>query len=418
MAKILKKPTSQKRKQELSIRVDGVSKSFKIPHEKHTSLKSAVINLFKKKGYDSFAALQDITFEVKKGEFLGIIGRNGSGKSTLLKILAGIYVADSGKISINGKLSPFLELGVGFNPQLSGRENIYLGGAVLGLSRKEIDEKYDEIVKFAEIEEFIDLKLSNYSSGMHVRLAFALAINVQAEILLMDEVLAVGDSNFQAKCINVFEKYKKMGKTVVLVSHDINAIEKYCDKCILLEKGNILSVGNAKTVVEYYKKQNLRTLDKSLQKINKNIITNNPNKPGLTITKAAFENSYGDVTETFRSGEDIILALTLDSKLGECEEINFGFGLYDENDTYLFSSSTISDNLSVESFIGQKIVKIILKQPTLNRGKYYVKASVVGKSFEDAEVYSFLEKSAAIHVDTLGSSDGILDLDHQWIIKK
>ena len=239
-----------------AIVVKNLSKRFSIPHEKISTLKGAFVNFYKKKDYEIFEALSDVSFEVKEGEFFGIIGKNGSGKSTLLKILAGIYVADKGSVKIEGRISPFLELGIGFNPELSGRDNIYLNGTVLGLTKKQIDEKFDSIVAFSELERFIDQKLKNYSSGMSVRLAFSVAIHANRDILLMDEVLAVGDANFQQKCINELMKYKKEGKTVVLVTHDVGVVEKYCDRAMLLREGKISKIGDIKEVVEEYQKQN------------------------------------------------------------------------------------------------------------------------------------------------------------------
>ncbi len=239
--------------QNIAISVSNVSKTFQIPHENNNTLKGAFINIFKKKSYESFKALNDISFEIKKGEFLGIIGRNGSGKSTLLKILAGIYSPDKGQVEINGLISPFLELGIGFNPELSGRDNIYLNATVLGLTEKEINEKFDSIVAFSELERFIDQKIKNYSSGMSVRLAFAVAIHANREILLMDEVLAVGDSNFQAKCLAEFNRYKEMGKTVILVTHDTSVVERYCDRAMLINDGQIEIIGKYKEVFLRYK---------------------------------------------------------------------------------------------------------------------------------------------------------------------
>lgn len=244
-----------KEKTENAIIVENVSKTFIIPHERVDTLKGAFVNIFKKNNSEVFDALKDISFEIKKGEFFGIIGRNGSGKSTLLKILAGIYNANSGSVKVNGRISPFLELGIGFNPELSGRDNIYLNGTVLGLKKKQIDAKFDSIVAFSELERFIDQKLKNYSSGMSVRLAFSVAIHANREILLMDEVLAVGDSNFQAKCIKEFEKYKSMGKTIILVTHDNDVVEKYCDRAMLIMNGKMEKIGNPKEVVDEYKRQ-------------------------------------------------------------------------------------------------------------------------------------------------------------------
>lgn len=246
----------------VAIKVEHLSKTFRIPHEKVNSVRGAFVGMFHKRTYEEFQALDDVSFEVKKGEFFGIIGRNGSGKSTLLKVLAGIYQPDRGKVHINGMISPFLELGIGFNPELSGRDNIYLNAVVLGLTRKQIDQKFDDIVRFSELERFIDQKLKNYSSGMQVRLAFSVSIHANRDILLMDEVLAVGDANFQKKCIAEFEKYKASGKTVVLVSHDIGTIEKYCDRALLLRSGKATELGNASKTIEEYKKENMNDIIK------------------------------------------------------------------------------------------------------------------------------------------------------------
>jgi lipopolysaccharide transport system ATP-binding protein len=402
------------RERETAIKVEGLSKVFRIPHERHKSLKSAVINGFKKKNFSSFEALKDINFEIKKGEFFGIIGKNGSGKSTLLKILAGIYAADGGNITINGKFSPFLELGVGFNPELTGRENIFLGGAILGLSKKEIEKKLDSIVIFSELEEFMDMKLKNYSSGMQVRLAFALSINVYAEILLMDEVLAVGDSNFQQKCLEEFKRYKKEGKTVLLVSHDISAVEKYCDRCLLLEKGNSLMVGDAKTVVEFYKKLNGKLLDNAgLGRTKGNLIVNNSKRKGIKITGVQYTDRYGDCKDSFLSNEPIAFRVFVDSKKISAKT-NFGFGIYDEKENCLFSASTLADNIMVEECLKNKYFQITIAGLPLNNGKYFIKASVAGNSFEEDQIYSSLEGSVEFSIVAAGKSEGLLSIDHEW----
>jgi ABC-2 type transport system ATP-binding protein len=241
----------------VAIRVENVYKTFVLPHEKINTMKGLFVNLLKRKTYEKFIALEDVSLEVRRGEFLGIIGRNGSGKSTLLKILAGIYRADSGQVRIDGRISPFLELGIGFHPDLSGRDNVYLNGSVLGLRRKDIDRLFDAIVEFSELERFIDQKIKNYSSGMQVRLAFSIAIHANREILLMDEVLAVGDSNFQTKCIREFNRYREVGKTVILVTHDIVTMQKYCDRALLLRDGKIQIEGAVEEVANRYVEQNL-----------------------------------------------------------------------------------------------------------------------------------------------------------------
>src|SRR3989344_4058417 len=239
----------------VAVRVENVGKVFKLPHEKHNSLKSSFINFRpRQRTFELQQALKDVSFEIKEGEFFGIAGRNGSGKSTLLKLLAGIYTPTSGLVKVNGSLTPFIELGVGFNPELTGRENIFLNGALLGFSRKEMQAMYSDIVEFAELKRFMDQKLKNYSSGMEVRLAFSIAINVNSDILLLDEVLAVGDAAFQKKCFDYFRKLKKDKKTVVFISHDMNAVREYCDRAILIEKGGILKSGPADKVAQEYTK--------------------------------------------------------------------------------------------------------------------------------------------------------------------
>lgn len=225
-----------------AIKIQNLSKVFRIPHERTYGIKSAFINLMKgNMKYENFYALKNINLTVKKGEFVGITGRNGSGKSTLLRIMAGIIKTTSGTIEVNGKVSPFLELGTGFQYELTAKENVYIYGTILGLTRKEIDRKFNDLINFADLERFVDTKLKNFSSGMSARLAFSIAIQVDADILLIDEVLAVGDTEFQKKCFNVFRNFKKEKKTIILVSHDINLINKFSDKTINLENGTTKS---------------------------------------------------------------------------------------------------------------------------------------------------------------------------------
>ena len=242
------------KKKPVAIKVTNLKKSFKLPTDKCWGLKQAILNRIKGvKGYIKQEVLKGVSFEVKKGEFLGIVGRNGSGKSTLLKILSGIYVPDSGKIKVNGSLVPFIELGVGFNPELTGKENIYLNGAMLGFSNSEMDEMYDEIVEFAELEPFMHQKLKNYSSGMQVRLAFSIAIRARGDILILDEVLAVGDAAFQDKCNKYFAELKG-DQTIILVTHDMENVRRFCDRAILLEDGKVIKDGKPDKVADAYLK--------------------------------------------------------------------------------------------------------------------------------------------------------------------
>lgn len=248
--------------QDIAISVNNVSKTFKLPHEQSSGLKQVILNVFrknKKRGYEMQRVLNGVSFDIEKGDFFGIVGRNGSGKSTMLKLLAGIYVPDKGHIDVNGSLVPFIELGVGFNPELTGRENVYMNGALLGFSNKQMDEMYDEIVGFAELEKFMDQKLKNYSSGMQVRLAFSIAIRAEGDILVLDEVLAVGDEAFQRKCSEYFAKMKKANQTVVLVTHDMNAVRKYCNKAILIRGGEVVMSGSPDAIADEYSLDNLNS---------------------------------------------------------------------------------------------------------------------------------------------------------------
>lgn len=234
------------------IRVKNIHKSFKLPIERAWGLKQAIFNRIKGvKGYTEYKVLKGISFEVNKGDFLGIVGRNGSGKSTLLKILSGIYRPEKGSVEIDGSLVPFIELGVGFNYELTGRENVYLNGALLGFSNEEMDKMYEEIVEFAELKDFMDQKLKNYSSGMQVRLAFSVAIRARGDILILDEVLAVGDAAFQQKCNDYFESLKGE-QTVILVTHSMENVKKFCNRAILIEDGKILEEGDPEKVAKAY----------------------------------------------------------------------------------------------------------------------------------------------------------------------
>jgi ABC-type polysaccharide/polyol phosphate transport system ATPase subunit len=232
--------------------VDGVAKAFDIPHERAHTLKERALHPLRRAGSERLDALRDVSFTVDRGEFFGIVGRNGSGKSTLLKCLAGIYATDRGEIRMAGRLSTFIELGVGFNPDLAARDNIIMNAIMLGLSPAEARARVDRVIEFAELEEFTELKLKNYSSGMHVRLAFSVMIEVDADILLIDEVLAVGDASFQQKCFDVFNRLREEGKTILFVTHDMGAVERFCHRAMLLERGELVAIGEPHKTAAHY----------------------------------------------------------------------------------------------------------------------------------------------------------------------
>ena len=257
--------------------VEHVDKWFKLPTEQATGLKQAFINWTKGiKGFKKQQVLKDVTFQVHQGEFFGIVGRNGGGKSTLLKIISQIYYPNRGSVNVTGKLVPFIELGVGFNPELTDRENVYLNGALLGFTPEEVDAMYDDIVEFAELGEFMDQKLKNYSSGMQVRLAFTVAIKAQGDILVLDEVLAVGDEAFQRKCDDYFTKVRQdPTKTVILVTHDMSAIKRYCTRAMFIKDGEVAAIGDKDSVAERYTLENLEA-EKRKREQERERIANNP----------------------------------------------------------------------------------------------------------------------------------------------
>ncbi len=239
-----------------AIVAEAITKNFRIPKEKKLTVFEHLAGLVGRgtSSYDEFMALQDVSFAVKHGETFGVIGPNGCGKSTLLKVLAGVLYPDSGRVEINGKIAPFLELGVGFQPELSARDNVYLYGAIMGLTHKEVDQRYDEIMEFSELQRFENMKLRNFSSGMYVRLAFATAIQTNPDVMLVDEVLSVGDESFQKKCSDKIDEIRKAGKTILLVSHSLATVRSLCSRCMLMNRGQVVALGETEGVLAEYER--------------------------------------------------------------------------------------------------------------------------------------------------------------------
>ncbi|HST56313.1 MAG TPA: ABC transporter ATP-binding protein [Solirubrobacteraceae bacterium] len=273
-----------------AVSIESVSKTFRLPHQQYSTLKERVLHPLRTTQYDELHAVKDISLEIAEGEFFGIVGRNGSGKSTLLKCIAGIYGVDTGRISIAGRLSPFIELGVGFNMDLTARDNVVINAIMLGLSRRQAKERFEEVIEFAELSEFIDLKLKNYSSGMLVRLAFATAIQVDAEILLIDEVLAVGDAAFQQKCFEEFFRLKREGRTIVFVSHDMYSVERFCNRAMLMERGDMVQLGDPRAIGRAYHKLNFGQLPHEAPVETQT----GADGEGTVIAEAWFQNAAGE----------------------------------------------------------------------------------------------------------------------------
>lgn len=362
-----KHPT--KKSTETAILVEDVKKSFKLPHERNSSLKSTILN-FNKRSYETFRVLNGVSFEIKKGEFFGIVGRNGSGKSTLLKMLAGIYKPTEGKITVNGTLTPFIELGVGFNPELTGRENVYLNGAILGLTEKEIAAKYDEIVAFAELERFMDQKLKNYSSGMQVRLAFSIAIQAHNDILLIDEVLAVGDANFQRKCYQTFKNIKKSGKTVVFVTHDMGAVQDFCDRAIMIENSKIVAEGNPREVALRYEVANAESRAATTE--TKEEKSHRPSNPKVRLDAIRIGNHKKVAHLDFK--DDIEIAV--DFTVREPVAIQLNLFLTDKEGRYFSGVNTTEHLPKYTPSKGKHTVTCVVSGKTLTSGEYKVNAAI------------------------------------------
>lgn len=343
---------------ETAIKIDGVYKDFHLPDEKLTSIKSHIVHPLKHRNIKTQHALKNVSVDIKKGEFFGIVGRNGSGKSTLLKIIAGIYQPTKGSVAIDGKLVPFIELGVGFNPELTGKENIYLNGALLGFRKKEIDAQYDDIVEFAELKPFMSQKLKNYSSGMQVRLAFSMAVRAKAEILLIDEVLAVGDADFQRKCFNYFSRLKNEKTTVVFVSHDMNAVREYCDRAMLIENSEVVKVGSTDTVSEKY-----------LQLFMQDNISG--------AIEHAGQDRWGDRSATIRkvvaqTSEDKITVTVEATSSKGFEKPVVGFRIRDAAGNEITGTNTKQEHIAVPELTKNKTVKIKWELPNILRDGEYI----------------------------------------------
>lgn len=376
--------------------VKDLVKSFRIPLESSSGLKQKLINLLKGRiGYRVFTPLNGVSFTVKQGEFYGIVGKNGSGKSTLLKTLAGIYTPQGGKVQINGSLVPFIELGVGFNPELSGRENVYLNGALLGFDHKEMEEMYDGIVEFAELGDFMEERLKNYSSGMQVRLAFSIAIKAHGDILLLDEVLAVGDASFQQKCYEYFETLKSDKQTVVIVTHDMNAVKRFCTKAMLISGGKIKRTGTPQQIAELYTELNIddkppdgNQTGKASKYIDYEVI---PKRASIKVGNSFCVRVRGkDLTEKTFVNMSLIYN---------------GFVIADINSKYLRDEDYLANDVEIE-----------VEQSTsgLNPGRYDIHLSVHRSSDEKLiehlpRVHTFLVKG-----DNDQSRDGPIRFEGDW----
>ncbi len=382
----------------VAIKVEQVGKTFVLPHEKTNSIKSAFVSFYKRnKSFELQRALDDVSFEVKQGEFFGIVGRNGSGKSTLLKLLAGIYTPSAGSVQVHGKLTPFIELGVGFNPELTGRENVFLNGALLGFSRKEMEAMYDDIVDFAELKKFMDQKLKNYSSGMQVRLAFSIAIRAESDILVLDEVLAVGDEAFQKKCIDVFENYKSKKQTVILVTHEMATVKQFCSRAMLVDQGKIVSIGDPTKVANDYTELNNQNVSSETARKNRQQAAKYKTRVELDGDSIV---SYGDTVR-----------LRLDWSAAPKGAVkHIGVAVYKNTGEYVFGANTILDDIKLKK---APHAEYVLKAD-LGPGNYHFKVGAFGDT--DSDIIEFVDHGPEFSVKSNKQLkwEGLAFLKHDW----
>jgi ABC-type polysaccharide/polyol phosphate transport system ATPase subunit len=398
-----------------AIAISQLSKSFRLPHEQYHTLKERALHPLRTRSFDVLQAVNDVSVEIASGEFFGIVGRNGSGKSTLLKCLAGIYGIDSGVLEVNGRLSPFIELGVGFNPDLTARDNVIINAIMLGLSRKQAQARFDDIVAFAELDEFMDLKLKNYSSGMQVRLAFAVAIQVDAEIVLIDEVLAVGDAAFQQKCFDQFQRLKADGHTIVFVTHDMGSVERFCDRAMLMDRGRVVDLGSPATIARQYNELNFKRVREEATLTGAGPDTLRA-APVAEVLTACFESPDGEVVVTTNQGEPCCMRMDVRFH-AEIENPVFAFSLRSEAGQTAFATSTQVRSIETGHFHSGDIA--IVRVPFenwLGPGRYRLMTSVALPS-NVADIYD-LHVDSSILVLANRTGGGTADLPHRFEIER
>jgi len=385
---------------EPAVIVKSVSKSFKLPHEQSSGIKQQLVNITKRRrGYEIQHVLDDVSFTINKGDFFGIVGRNGSGKSTLLKLIAGIYTPNKGQITVNGSLTPFIELGVGFNPELTGRENVFLNGALIGFSKRDMESMYGDIVEFAELEKFMDQKLKNYSSGMQVRLAFSIAIRAQSDILVLDEVLAVGDAAFQTKCMEVFVKLKEESRTIILVTHDMSSVEKLCSRAAVINKGNLIGVYSPDKAASIYSQLNIEDSKTRDADTDSGLSSGEVTLGGVTIN-----NGVARV----KQNEQLTIELKLRSKNGKKIPLSVGLAFYDQFGVNMSGPNSQGITLNSPGDVEYHIAKL-----PFNPGDYTLTVGIFSEDL--SETYEYIEKAArfTVYADQ-ESLQGKINLMGKW----
>lgn len=405
-----------------AIEVEHLYKTFRIPHEKRTTIFETLTGAFNPPTYETFHALKDINFSVEEGEALGIIGENGSGKSTLLKIIANILRPTSGNVTTLKRLTPFLELGVGFQPDLTAAENVKIYATIMGMQKREINDKLDDIIEFAGLEKFKDTKLKNFSSGMQVRLAFSTAIQTNPEILLMDEVLAVGDMEFQQKCLDVLSQYRKDGVTIVFVSHDLGSVRRFCDRTLLLNKGEQVVLGDTGDVIDRYVYGGGNEApylsespnEEEAVEIEESDGNKVPRWGDRTVEISAVElyDKFGNQGSRFNSLDPMTIRIFYHAYKKVSDPV-FGIALYSENGENLFGTNTELKNVEINTIEGKGHVDLMIDRIPMITGKFLLTVAVHTR---EQKPYDWHDKQYSFDVIPTGRDGGLFEIPCNWKI--
>ena len=406
---------------DIVINVKNVEKSFKIYSDKGHTLKERLLFFKQRNSYTRHEVLKGVTLEIEKGEVVGLVGHNGCGKSTLLKLMTKIIYPDKGKIEINGKISSLLELGAGFHPDMTGRENIYTNASIFGLTKKEIDARLDDIIEFSELEEFIDSPVRTYSSGMYMRLAFSVAINVDADILLIDEILAVGDARFQAKCFNKMLELKKSGITIVIVSHDLGSIERLCNRAIWIENGKIKDEGNPQNITIKYlnnimnKNENKSKKNGKIKNMEKSNIKNFENRTGnfevLIKDIEILDFKTREKKEIFNTEDGIIIKIDYERNQDKITELIVCFAIYRIDGIHCYGTNSFIDDLEKIQLKNDGSIEIYIKKLQLIPNEYFID---IAFNDEYGVSYDNIIKARKINVYSNINDQGIFRMEHKF----
>jgi len=388
---------------DVAITVEHVTKAFRLRSGGTPTLKSAVLEMLGQRGRRRFEALKDVSFSVTRGETLGIIGANGAGKSTLLSLICGTMASTSGSIAVNGTISSLLELGAGFHPDLTGRENVYLYGAVMGIPRQKMSERFDAIVDFAGIRDFIDQPVKHYSSGMYVRLGFAVAVEVDPDILLIDEVLAVGDADFQRKCIGKMEEFRKRSKTMLIISHDLHTIRSISDRILFLDAGQVLGIGKPDAMVSQYE-------GFSAQK-NTHSVSREWGTGEAKLTGVKFFNDKGEATNRYRWGGALEARISYETTR-RIDDPVFGFGLAAENGMLIYGNNTQIEGVTIDHIEGKGTISLKVNQLSMAKGTYLFSFSL--HSSDHRTNYHRLDNMFPIIIESEKRFEGCSYMPCQW----